>query len=290
MTTYVLGWDGLDARLCEEFGLSGEFAPFDRGIESLENPVLGKPDTYEMWPSMITGTEPDVHGVQLIDDDVGASFDSRLLSYGAETVHKVLPTDARVWIGLKLRNMGFSLSQKTPEWYRERGVPTVFDGRDSRAITVPNYVTEEDEDVGLEIGWNSKHAEMLHADAELREERVVYRPKKPPERIDEWLLAESSEKIGAVLSAADEDYDLVFAWLPYLDTIGHTVPAVERDFDEPEWQERAYNKAAALTDTVREFMEEDDELVVVSDHGNRDGRHTMDAYIASTDAEAIEVA
>lgn len=268
--------------------MTESFAPHGRRIESFDNPVLGKPDTYEMWPSIITGEKPEVHGVRLIGDDVGASFDSVFLRYGARTVHRLLPAETRVWMGLKLRNMGFSLSQKTPEWYERRGVSTVFDGRRSRAITVPNYVTEEDGDVGLEIGWNSKHAEMLYADADVDEERVVYRPKKDPARIDEWLLAESSQKIGAVLSAADVDYDLVFAWLPYLDTIGHTVPAVEREFDSPGWQERAYRKAAAFTDTVRDFLDEDDSLVVVSDHGNRDARHTSDAFIASTDAEAIE--
>ncbi len=284
MTTFVLGWDGLDARLLEEYGMQGSFAPHGRPMESLDNPVLGKPDTYEIWPSIITGEPPEVHGVRLIDDDVGARFDSPFLRYGANLVHRFLPTDTRIWIGLKLRNMGFSLSQKTPDWYSERDVSTVFDGRRSRVITVPNYVTEEDGDVGLDIGWNGKHAEMLYADADVDEERVVYEPKKRPERVDEWLMAESSEKIGAVLSAADRDHDLVFAWLPYLDTVGHTVPAV----DDPDWQRRAYRKAATLTDAVHGALDEDDTLVVVSDHGNRDARHTGDAYIASTDPEVVE--
>ncbi|MFW5928924.1 MAG: hypothetical protein ACOCT0_00685 [Halobacteriota archaeon] len=284
MTTYVLGWDGLDLELLDSYGMTSEFAAYVGGHEPLVNPVLGKPDTYEMWPSIITGVTPEQHGVELISDDGGASFESPLLQLGSTAVHRLLPTRTRVALGITLRNMGFKLSQKTPEWYEERGVSTVFDGLRSRAITVPNYVSQRDRELGLVDGWGAEQSSYLAVEAELDHKRVVYRPKRSLKEVEDWLVNEAHQKLAALDAAAREDYDLVWTWFSYIDTVGHSQPAVERDFGETDWQRRAYENALDMTREFESSLDPEDELLVVSDHGNRDGEHTMDAVVGgSTD-------
>lgn len=282
-TTYVLGWDGLDYELCEEFGVSEEFVPHYTRTDTFANEVLGKPGTYELWPSIITGKRPDEHGVWLINEGDGAGATNPIADMAAVAMHRYLSPRSRVRLGIALRNRGLSLDQKSPDWYRRNGVSTVFDGRDSRAIGVPNY-SDDDDGLDLLAGWGRKMSRYLDIQVDETAERVVYAPRKDLDSLEDWLVSEVGKKTGVVRACASRDHDIVFVWLAYVDTVGHTVPAVA----EEDWQRRAYEHAAEVTREVRYLMDEKDTLVVASDHGNRDGEHTYDAFFGSTDKRAIE--
>jgi len=284
-TTYVLGWDGLDYSLCEEFGLADEFVPHHKRAETFANDVLGKPDTYELWPSIITGSRPEEHGVWLINEENGgAGAANPLVNAASDVAHRFLSTRSRIGLGIVLRNRGLSLNQKSADWYRKNGVSTVFDGRDSRVIGVPNYQNSDDDGLDLLAGWGRKMSRYLDIEADEEAERVVYHPAKDLERLDEWLVSEVGRKTEVVRAAGERDHDIVFTWFAYIDTVGHTVPAV----DDEDWQRRAYERAARITREIRYSMDEEDTLVVASDHGNRRAEHTFDAFFGSTDERALE--
>lgn len=283
-TTYVLGWDGLDYSLCREFGLTDDFVPHHTRAETLDNEVLGEPDTYELWPSIITGKTPEVHGVRLVSEDGGAGAENLLVNAATGFLHRRLSPEQRVNIAVRLRNRGLRLDQKSPEWYRRRGVSTVFDGRRSRVVGLPNYDTGRDDRLDIFNGWGKKSSEFLKMEADAEEKTVVYRPRTSLERLEDWLVSEVGSKERIMYAASDRGYDLVFVWFAYIDTVGHTAPAVT----EEGWQRRAYENAVDVTRSVRDHMDENDTLVVASDHGNRDARHTHDAFFGSTDARAVE--
>ncbi|MDY7080887.1 MAG: nucleotide pyrophosphatase, partial [Halobacteria archaeon] len=101
-TTVVLGWDGLDYELCSEFGFCDSFAPHHREIRSIENPILGKPHTYEVWPSIITGVKPDKHGVHLLTEGGGARMSNPAMRAISNLVHSAVSKRTRVRLGLAL--------------------------------------------------------------------------------------------------------------------------------------------------------------------------------------------
>jgi len=284
-TTYVLGWDGLDYELCEEFGVAEGFVPHHKSADTFANEVLGKPDTYELWPSIITGSRPEEHGVWLIDEDEGgAGAANPVVDVAAGAMHRYLSPRSRIRVGIALRNRGLSLNQRSADWYRRKGVSTVFDGRDSRVIGVPNYRTEDDEGLDLLSGWGRKMSRYLDIHADEKAERVVYRPKKSLDAVNDWLASEVGKKAGVVRARTDAGHDIVFVWFAYIDTVGHAAPAVS----DPEWQRRAYEHAADVTGEIRRATDEDDTVIVASDHGNREGRHTFDAFFGATDERALE--
>ena len=77
-------------------------------------------------------------------------------------------------------------------------------------------------------------------------------------------------------------YELVFGYTSGLDLVGHV------SHNRPELQQRGYEELNEFVGELRSDLGEDDELVVVSDHGLQDGLHTDEAMIASTDARITE--
>lgn len=284
-TTFVLGWDGLDYKLCQEFGLADDFVPHHTRSTSLDNEVLEKPDTYELWPSIITGTTSDEHGVYLISNGGrGAGAENPIVDAATGFMHRNVSAENRVRIAIALRNRGLRLNQKKDSWYRKQGVSTVFDGYHSHAIGIPNYRTREEEDLELFDGWGEKSSRFLKIEAWEDEEKVVYRPRKSLDRLEDWLISEVGTKERIVRTSAKRDYDLVFVWFAYIDTVGHTEPAV----GEKGWQRRAYENAADVTQAIHSDLSDEDTLVVLSDHGNRGSDHTHDAFFGSTDESAVK--
>ena len=284
-TTYVLGWDGLDYELCQEYGVADDFVPYHKRADTFANGVLGKPGTYELWPSIITGKLPEEHGVWLIhEENGGAGAANPFVDIAAGAMHRYLPPRARLRLGIALRNRGLSLNQKSADWYRRKGVSTVFDGRDSRVIGVPNYRNEDDEGLDLLAGWGKKMSRYLDIEADEEAERVVYRPRKSLGAVEDWLVSEVGKKAGIVRAHTDGDHDIVFVWFAYVDTVGHTAPTV----GDPNWQRRAYERAAEVTRDIRDAVGEKDTVIVASDHGNREGQHTFDAFFGATDERALE--
>ncbi|EMA53123.1 hypothetical protein [Halococcus thailandensis] len=227
-TTVVLGWDGLDRTLVEEYDLTEAFGPHYSALETFENPVLGKPHTYELWPSIITGRRPAEH-------------------------------------------------------YRRRGIPTVFDGRAARPIAIPNYRVPRDYELDIVFDRGEQFGRFLTA-GERGTESPALAASVP--RLEERLAGEATRKLGIVRAALQREYDLLFVWLGFVDTVGHLAPIAGAV--DPGWQERTYRLAADWTRELRTALGADDRLLCVSDHGIREGHHTPDAFVGSTEEEIPE--
>lgn len=281
MTTVVLGWDGLDHRLAEEFDLADAFGEHNRKLSTFDNPALEKPHTYELWPSIITGVEPEEHGIHAASEGGSAAWGNPAIALAARVSQSFVPEPVRTRVGRVLRSGGAGLDFKPAEYYREKGIETVFDGRRSRAIAVPNYGVERDDRLGFVVDRGADLGEFLDIDGG---EETSYSLRVSLPEVEERLVSEATGKLGSVRACVEREYDLIFVWLGYLDTVGHLAPTV----DEAGWQERAYRLAARLTGEIHGELSDDDVLVCVSDHGLRDGYHTHDAYVGASDAAAIE--
>lgn len=282
MTTVVLGWDALDHELAGQFGLREAFGPHSRAIDTFENPILGEPHTMELWPSIVTGRRPEHHGVWAKESEDRKEWDHPLVDRASELSRGVVPKRLRTRIGRLLTRAGAEgTSQVTRAYYEDGGVDTVFDGRRSRAISVPNYQTPLDDRHGFDIdraGVFERIPDGGDGDG------ARYELQDPPHVVDELLGRIAAARIGVVNECLQYDYDLVFVWLGYLDTVGHLAPVV----DEGGWQRRCYVNAARMTEAVRSTMIEGDQLVCVSDHGLQGGKHTDSPYLGASDERVLE--
>lgn len=279
MTTVVLGWDALDATLLDDYGLASAFGSHHTRLGTFDNPLLEYPHTKEVWPSIVTGQPREVHGVWVKQVADRKEWSNPAIDRASELLSGVLPKSVRTAAGRVLMRAG--TDEETllgPEYYREKGISTVFDGRRARAVSIPNYLTEADRDHGFDLD-RSEIFDRIPAG-----ERAEFRPKREQHHIEEVMTRMASARLGVVGSCLQYDYDLVFAWLGYVDTVGHLAPAM----DEGGWQERCYRFAAGATREIRDRLDEDDVLVCVSDHGLRDGYHTDDAFLGASDERVVE--
>lgn len=285
MTTVVLGWDGLDHQLVDDFGLTDSFGSFSKDIDTFDNEELGKPHTMELWPSMITGLEPVEHGFRPPHvDSTRASWENDRIDLISKMSQSLIPESVRSFVGSQLRNSGASFSKGAhASEYRQKGIETVFDNRKSLPINIPNYRTEFDDYYQLAVSRTGPLSEYVNLESE--EGTQTFSPKIPlPEveiRLAKWL----STKLAIVENGIYRDYDLIFVWLSHIDTIGHLDP-----LSDSGWQERAYNEAARKTQYINNLLTDEDTLVCVSDHGLQNGQHTHNAFLGSTDEDVLDTA
>lgn len=283
MTTVVLGWDGLDYELATEWGLADLFGLNHRRIETFDNETLGKPHTAELWPSIVTGQPPDEHGVHAAGDSGAQEWANPLIQHAARVAQYVVPETVRTRIGQLLRARGAEMPHRGPDYYAERGVSTVFDDRRALPLAVPNYRTERDGRYGVLADRGAQLAQVLEWDSSGDHGRW-HEPGIAESVFDELLVGELHKKLGIVREAIQREYDLLFVWLGYLDTVGHVAPVV----DEAGYQARSYRQAAQWTRELRSELADGDALITVSDHGLRDGYHTHDAFLGSTDSRVLD--
>ena len=284
-TTVVLGWDALDWTLLEEFDLREAFGEHATRIETFDNPVLGKPHTYEVWPSIVTGVRPERHGVYAATEDASLNWEDGRIDALSTLAAGVVPQSIRTEIGRRLRNRGARREFRSLDYYREAGVSTVFDDRRALPVAVPNCRTESDDSLGVVFDRGAQLGEFTYIErGDAGGTRHV--PRVPLSRLEQRLEGECVKKLGVVRAAVQRSYDLVFVWLGFLDSVGHLSPLVE----EPGFQHRHYREAARLTRGVADLLRPDDTLVCVSDHGLRGGDHTHDAVLAASNpgVEAVE--
>ncbi|WP_276261132.1 alkaline phosphatase family protein [Haloglomus litoreum] len=283
--TVVLGWDALDHEVTEEFGLSEAFGPHHAPLETFDNPVLGKPHTYELWPSIVTGVTPDEHGIHAATEGEGVDWGNPLIARASRLAQGVVPKSVRTKIGQVLRESGAELDFEYADYYAERGVSTVFDGRRARSVAIPNHRVEADDELDLVFDRGAQLGAFLNIQ-NVDGDHTRHFPKVPLPELEERLVAECAKKLGVVRAALRREHDIVFVWLGYLDTVGHLAPVVAEE--DPGWQERAYRLAASMTEEIRDEMQPEDTLVCVSDHGLQDGDHTPHAFVGASDERAIE--
>ena len=273
-TTVVVGWDGLDRTLAETYDLAEAFGPHYSALETFENPVLGKPHTYELWPSIITGRPPAEHGVHAVTE---GSDSHPALETARERARDLAPRRLGAAFDRRFGSRGAALGLLSAEHYRKRGISTIFDGRAARPIAIPNYRVPRDYALDVVFDRGEQFGRFLAAGGRGTQSTTLA---ASVPRLEERLAGEAARKLGIVRAALQREYDLLFVWLGFVDTVGHLAPiAAEVD---PGWQERTYRMAADWTRELRTALDEGDRLICVSDHGIREGHHTPDAFIGST--------
>lgn len=277
MTVVVLGIDALDPDLLDRNEHPNLWLNESKRIETILSSGTERPSTHELWPSIITGLTPREHGLEL---EEGLEWENPILNIGSKFSNFILPKSAQVRIGSwLLDNTGEGYFRAPATYYQENGFTTVFDDTISKSIGVPNYVVDpNDEDREHELRKNMGELFQLEVNGESDHRHTTSDPREFYERCMEMSMIRIARVRRALRS---EKYELVFGYTSGLDLIGHI------SYAEPGLQRRAYKELDNFVGELRRDLQEDDELLLVSDHGLQEGEHTDEAAVASTNKQLI---
>lgn len=277
MTVVVLGIDALDPDLLDGDDYPNLCLTEYKRIDTVLSSETGRPSTHELWPTIITGLRPEDHGLQL---EGGLTWENPLFNLGSDLSNYVLPKQIQVKLGAWLLDNTEEGNFRAPAtYYEENGIATVFDEAVSKPIGVPNYVVDPDEeDREHELRKNMGDLFQLDVDDETDHRHVTSDPGEFYERAMEMSMIRIARVRRALRS---KGYELVFGYTSGLDLVGHVAYA------EPGLQRRAYGELDDFVGELRGDLGEDDELLLVSDHGLQEGEHTEEAVVASTSEELI---
>ncbi len=275
MTLVVFGIDALDSELVNPEAHPSLTLSEYKSINTLSS-SKGEPSTHELWPTIITGLEPEKHGLKLED---GVAWKNPVLRFGSRAADYTLPNSVQTKLGALLLNHTSEDAFRTPaSYYDDNGLSTVFDGRTAKAIGVPNYVVEpENEDREHQLRQNM--GELFARDPDSKGGHTSADPVAFYEQCLEMTMIRTA-RIRRALRG--KQHELVFGYTSGLDLIGHV------SHDRPTLQERAYKELDDFVGELHTDLQEGDELVLISDHGLQDGLHTDEAMIAATDPDIIE--
>jgi len=276
MTLVVLGIDALDPNLVSR-GIHPNLTLAAHGAIDTIASSTGEPSTHELWPTIITGLEPTEHGLTLEDD--GVAWGNPLLSAGSTAADYLLPDGIQAWIGAWLLTNTDADAFRTPaSYYEEHDISTVFDGAESTAIGVPNYVVDpNDED--REHTLRRRMGELFERDPDATGGHTSADPHLFYEQCMEMAMVRVARARRALRGSR---YELVFAYTSGLDLVGHVT------HDLPALQQRAYDELDDFVGELRTDLENGDELLLVSDHGLEEGVHTHEAMVAGTDRATVD--
>jgi hypothetical protein len=275
MSLIVLGIDALDPDLVDPEAHPNLVLDEHRAIDTIVS-AEGEPSTHELWPTIITGLRPEEHGLTLADD--GVAWGSTVLEFGSSVADYLLPDALQTKLGAwLLTNTSADAFRMPATYYEEEGISTVFDGRQSKAIGVPNYVVDpdtEDREHGLRRGLG----DLFERDPEATGGHASSDPNAFYEQCMEMAMVRISRARRGLRGGC---YELVFAYTSGLDLIGHVT------YDLPDLQRRAYDELNEFVGELRADLDDRDELLLISDHGLQDGVHTHEAMVAGTDEEMV---
>jgi len=276
MALVVLGIDALDPDLVDEHTHPNLTLDAHDGIETIES-VESEPSTHELWPTIITGLAPKEHGLTLADD--GVAWGNPVLSMGSRVADFALPDSLQTAIGAWLLTNTEADAFRTPAiYYPENGIETVFDGRDAKAIGIPNYVVDTDAQ-DREHVLRKRMGELFERDSDATGGHRSADPEAFYEQCLEMAMVRVARTRRALRS---REYELVFGYTSSLDLVGHIA------YQAPGMQAAAYAEMDEFVAELRGDLEPHDELVLISDHGLQDGVHTDEAMVAATDPEFVE--
>lgn len=275
MTLVVLGFDALDPDLVDSGRHPNLVLDAHRSIDTLVSSA-GKPSTHELWPTIITGLQPSEHGLTLDD---GVAWGNPLLDAASAVADRFVPQGLQTRMGAwLLTNTRADAFRAPASYYADNGLSTVFDGRASLAIGVPNYVTDPNEK-DREHRLRRRMGDMFERDPDA----VGGHTSADPAEFYEWCLEMMMVRVARVRRGLrGRRYELVFGYTSALDLVGHVA------HDTPSLQSRAYEEANEFVGELVGDLSDKDELLLVSDHGLQDGLHTEEAMVAGTDRELVE--
>lgn len=270
MTLVVLGIDALDPRIVEPEVHPHLVLNRWETMETIPS-IEGTPHTHEMWPTIISGLTPEEHGITL--DGGGVSWSNPLLNLGSNIADHILPDRFQTRIGSWfLNNTNVDTFRKPASYYQKCGISTIFDGVSSKPIGIPNYVTNPNEE-DREHVLRRRIGEFMHFDPEAKHSHTARNRSEFYELCMEMVMIRFARTRRAVRSRR---YELVFGYTSGIDLIGHVA------FDSPAMQHRAYQEVNEFVGEVLSDLESEDDLLILSDHGLRNGIHTNEAMVAGT--------
>lgn len=275
MTVVVLGVDALDPEILTRESHSNLTLEEYRAVDTI-NSSAGEPSTHELWPTIITGLRPSEHGLTLEDD--GVAWGNPVLELGSVAGDFLLPNELQTRIGAWLLTNTDADAFRTPAtYYDERGITTLFDGRESTAIGIPNYVVNP-ESQDREHVIRQSLGDLFQRDPEA----VGGHTSADLEGFYERCLEMAMVRIARTRRALrGGNVELTFGYTSALDLVGHVA------HEAPDMQKRAYEEVDEFVGELRADLQPADELVVVSDHGLQNGVHTDQAVIAATDPDML---
>jgi hypothetical protein len=256
MTLVVLGLDALDPVHVDRFDVD-EFRLTTHGECETFAHMYAKPHTSEVWPSVATGNHPSDHGVT---GESTSQWDNPLVDFASKFTGK-LPGRYRATLG----NVAERFTGA--EWELQQvDEPTFFDGRNRVVHNWPG----------------------VHRGSELQRAWDVFRTANnsdmSSDEFDRKIRGIAAEQFGWVREMLNHDLDLVASHVHGIDAAGHVYRNDEEKY------ENTYNWTATQVSTIREAMDPDDDLLLLSDHGietswtdeGDPGSHSWRAYSATT--------
>jgi predicted AlkP superfamily phosphohydrolase/phosphomutase len=275
MTVVVLGIDALDPDIVDPDEYPQLTLAAHRDIDTIVS-SSGEPSTHELWPTIITGLQPVDHGL-ILDD--GVSWENPLFAAASTVADYVLPDSLQTRLGGWLLTNTDADAFRTPAtYYADNGIETVFDGHESKAIGIPNYVVDPDTE-------DREHQLRRHMGELFKRDPTAQggHTSTDPETFYEQCLEMVMLRIARVRRALrGKQHELVFGYTSGLDLVGHV------SYDRPALQQRAYEGINQFVGELVADLHDSDELLLVSDHGLQNGLHTDEAMVASTTKELID--
>lgn len=257
MALIVLAIDALDPALVEHYEADAVKLARHDELDTFTY-MFDRPHTGEVWPTIATGLHPREHGITKSGE---AEWDNHLVEFVSKfTGH--LPLQTRQRLG--------DIAQTTlgADWaIAETDAPSFLDGDNRETLYWPGV-------------YNSEYLERLWKRVDL-----ASKTDEPQQTFDRDLLSIAASKFGWVQEMIQHDPELVATHVHVVDLMGHAYGTNEAHYwTFYEWIDQ---KVADLT----EQMAEDDELLLLSDHGmgtkwidgSEDaGVHSMRAFVSST--------
>lgn len=275
MTVVVVGIDALDAELVSEHEHPNLTLSAHSQISTIES-ANGELSTHELWPTIITGLPPEEHGLTL---ESGVGWESPILRFGGSIADVVLSDGIQSKLGAWILNNTETDVFRTPTgYYKKNGIETIFDGCDSEAIGIPNYVIDPSTD-DREHELRRQLGDLFERDSSRPGGHSSADPTVFYEQAMEMVMIRVARIRRAYRSRR---YELVFGYTSGVDLIGHVA------YNDPSLQDQAYDETNDFVGELLADLGPDDTLVIVSDHGLQDGIHTEQAMIASTDPRIVD--
>lgn len=253
MTLLVIALDGLDAGLVEQFDIN-EFQLSTYGeVETFKYAERG-PYTLEIWPTVATGLHPREHGI------TGSNISdwNNPLIEAASKVTAQFPGPVRTRLGKIARKV-----PSTDYAIPETNAQTVFDG-DGRVVQ--NWP-------GVANG------------SELREVWEMTNQGYSQETFEREVLGKAAGQFGWAKEMLSHNVSLAGVHVHALDVFGHAYS------EQVEDMERTYQRVADHVSGLADAIGDDDDLLVISDHGMQTswldsdgtpGHHSYRAFASTT--------
>lgn len=256
MVLVVLALDAVDINHAEDFGCENILLDEHTRMQSVAH-RLDHPHTGEAWPSIATGLHPTEHGIT-----GHGEWDSQALTILSRVAHKLnVSGDIRGMIGDAIKQ---STGQ---DWSLQVVDESTFLDGEYRAVH----------------NWPGVYRnEALHCIWRLFEE--VKQDRMSEETLIRETYTEAASKFGWVHEAITHDIEIAASHIHVIDVLGHIYS------DDRKAYKQVYEDVDERVGAVRAALCEDDELLILSDHGmqttwlddDHPGTHSWRAIASTT--------